>query len=129
MRPSAVGSESVSVLMSMASPLHGQELEQIRRQIVELGAAGGAADERLDALPESRVHRLSSERGNLALGLGAEALVREPRGDGIGGGNAARLDLDLVVDVETVDIVVHGVEAVEPRARAHEPQHSLANED
>ena len=41
----------------------------------------------------------------------------------------AGLDLDLVVDVETVDIVVHGVEAVEPRARAHEPQHSLADED
>src|SRR5712691_7517512 len=129
MRPSAVGNESVSVLMSMASPgLHAQELQQIRRQIKKLRTARGAADQRLDSLAQARVHCLSSERRDLALGLRAYALVRKPRGDRVGGGDAAGVEVDLVVDVEAVNVVVHGMEAVEPRARAHEPQDSLADE-
>src|SRR2546430_16938422 len=109
--------------------LEGQELEQVRCQVVQLGAAPLASKLCLDALAQSPIYLLSDEGSQLALGLRADALVGQPRGDRVGGRHDSGLQIDLDVEVETVDIVVHRMEEVQARSRAHEPHNPLAPKD
>src|SRR5215472_6625107 len=65
-------------LPSRRSAGEGHQLEQIRRQVVELSAARLAAEERLGALAESEVGRLSDHGGDPALRFGADAGIGQP---------------------------------------------------
>src|SRR5262252_7992575 len=130
MRPSAVGSDSISVRMSMDSPvLETQQLQQVRGQIIELGASLLSAQQTLDALAQARLDPLTHEGMDACLGLGADALIRQARGDRIGSHDGARGKVELVVDVEAVNVVVHGVEQVKARRGMDQPHHLPAHEE
>src|SRR5262249_6078637 len=113
MRPSAVCSDSISVRMSMDSPvLETQQLQQVRSQIVELGASLLSAQQTLDAFAQARVDPLAHEVMDARLGLRADPLIRKTRGDRVGGHDGARGKVELALAVQALNVVVHGVEQV-----------------
>src|SRR5262245_45949215 len=61
-----------------SSPGNGQ-LQEVGRQVVELGAPRGAADDGLDPPGEPGVERLADQRADPRLGLGADAQVGQAR--------------------------------------------------
>src|SRR5499433_331849 len=130
MRPSAVGSDSISVRMSMDSPvLETQQPQQVRSQIVELGASLLSAQQTLDALAQAGIDSLAHEGTDARLGLGADPLIRQTRGDRVGGHDGARGKVELVVEVEAVNVVVHSVKEVEARRGMDQPHHLPAHEE
>src|SRR5262245_4851912 len=95
-----------------------QELEQVGGQVVELGAPRLATEMGLDPLAQSTVGRLAEHRADPPLRLGADAHVRQSRGDVLGADEPIARQIDLVRDLEAVDVVVHRVEKPEPSIAA-----------
>src|SRR5439155_385955 len=107
----------------------GQKLEEVGRQVVELSAAGLAAEVVLDSPPDAVVGGLAHERRDLPLWLGADFHVGQPRGDVLGAHDRPGRQIDLVGDLEAVDVVVHRVEERETSVPALEARDLLALED
>src|SRR5439155_20757900 len=114
---------------AIVQPGSGQKLEEVGRQVVELSAAGLAAEVVLDSPPEAVVGGLAHERRDLPLWLGADFPVGQPRGDVLGAHDRPGRQIDLVGDLEAVDVVVHRVEERETSVPALEARDLLALED
>src|SRR6266571_2187054 len=97
----------------------GDQLQEIRGQVEQLGAAGFPAKQGLHALAERRVRELADHGRDLPLGLRADALIWQPRGDRIRGHDGSGVEVYLVVEIEAVDVVVHGMKQVEPTSGQH----------
>src|SRR5713101_7254476 len=98
----------------------GDQLQEIRCQVEQLGAAGFPAKQGLHALAERRVRGLADHGRDLPLGLRADALIWQPRGDRIRGHDGSGVEVYLVVEIEAVDVVVHGMKQVEPASGQHQ---------
>src|SRR5688572_8827855 len=61
-----------------AASISGEQLEQIRREVEELRAAGYSADVAAQPLAQPAVDRLPDERRDLPLRLRADPGVRQP---------------------------------------------------
>jgi len=90
-----------------------EQFQQVRGQVVELGTARHPAERGLDPPAERHIGRLANHCRNSLLRLVADALIRQSRGDGVGRHDPLGVEIDLVVQVEAVDVVVHAVEQME----------------
>src|SRR6185369_3372298 len=96
---------------------------------VELGTTRFAPDQPPDAPAERSVGRLRDQRGDLRLRIVADAEIRQPGRDRVRGRDAARFEVDLVVDVEAVNVVVQGVKQVKATPRPEQTRQPSPDED
>jgi hypothetical protein len=112
-----------------AGSVQYQELEEIGRQVVELGTTRFAPEQPLDAPAKRSIGRLPDQGGDLRLRLVADAEIGQPGCDGVRCRDAARIEVDLIVDVEAMNVVVQGVEQVKAAPRPDQTRQPPPDED
>src|SRR5207247_4145072 len=101
-RQAALTASAPRQARSRPSAACDEQLQQVGRQIVELRAAGRAAEVHLDTPAQVVVHVLTEQRGELALLLVTNAAIGQPRRRVLGADDGPAGGVDLQAQLEAV---------------------------